>query len=167
MSRGKSVMIVGMTGPFETDRELLVGIRANRQDAWARLVGQYQGRLLNFAYARMTGADEAEDLVQETFTSLLSVVAKKDQDIENLEGYLYAILRNAICSLYRTRWSRSMCLIQDAFSGSDSEHSGDAMDNLPADQASVSWSYATYDYACSSNCHTRRSTCTVYKGASK
>ncbi len=136
-----------MTAAFETDRKILEAIRANRQDAWVQLVARYQGRLLNFACARMSNTADAEDLVQESFTSLLAVVGKQSHDIDNLEGYLYAILRNAICTLYRTRWHRSVCLLQDAFGGPESESAADVAENLPADQASASWCVSQQEQA--------------------
>ncbi len=128
-----------MAAAFETDRELLEAVRANRQDAWAQLVSQCQGRLINFARARVSNPTDAEDLVQETFTSFLNVLAKDGRAIDNLEAYLFTILRNAICTQYRSRWSRSVCLIQDAAWMPDAEDSSDLAAHIPASGPSLSW----------------------------
>lgn len=128
-----------MTEIYENDRALLEAVAANSEAAWNQLISLYQGRLLHFARTRIPTSADAEDRVQETFVSLLNRLVKGDGDIENLEAYLFTILRHAICTQYRSRWSRSVCLIQDGFQNAEDGESADAMALLPAEELSASW----------------------------
>ena len=103
-----------MSNEFQTDHELIEAIKKNSPNAWVQLIHQFQGRLYNYACTRVSQTSDAEDAVQETFTSLLKALSKHpDRVIENLETYLFTILRNTIYGQYRTRWAKSVCLIQD------------------------------------------------------
>jgi RNA polymerase sigma factor (sigma-70 family) len=96
----------------ETDRCLLEAIRGGDPEAWARLVDEYQGRLLRFASARVPQAADAEDIVQDTFASFIGAIHTVQIET-SIETYLFGILRNTIVNRVRTRWVRTVCLIQD------------------------------------------------------
>jgi hypothetical protein len=57
-----------MTDIHQNDKSLLEAIRRGDTEAWARLVDEYQGRLLRFAMTRVPQRADAEDIVQETLT---------------------------------------------------------------------------------------------------
>lgn len=106
------------------DIDLLEAIRQGNPKGWSQLVEQYQGRLLNFARSRLPQQADAEDVVQNTFISFIRNVEKLK--CENcLESYLFSILRNQICDLYRTKHAKSVCLIQDIYSSDSDERSFD------------------------------------------
>lgn len=98
----------------QEDRSLLEAVRGGDAAAWTRLVDEYQGRLLRFAQARVPQNADAEDIVQDTFASFVKAV--RTLRIEtSIETYLFGILRNAIVNRVRTRWVRTVCLIQDVY----------------------------------------------------
>jgi len=55
----------------ETDRLLLGEIRNGKSGSWEQLIEEYEGRLLNFATARLPQRADAEDIVQDTFVSFI------------------------------------------------------------------------------------------------
>jgi len=135
-----------MSGSDQTDRDLLEAIRRGDGTAWSRLVDEYQGRLLRFATARVPQRADAEDIVQETFTSFIKVV-NSVQIESTLETYLFSILRNEIANRFRTRWARTVCLIQDVYHTSPDEGPADSFAWVASADPSVSWC-VSYDEQC-------------------
>jgi len=122
----------------QTDRCLLEAIRRGDADAWTRLVDEYEGRLLRFAQTRVPQNADAEDIVQDAFTSFIKAVHSLRIET-SIETYLFGILRNAIVNRLRTRWARTVCLIQDVYCGNDDVLPVDAMMGIAAPDPSVSW----------------------------
>jgi len=79
----------------DADRFLVTAVRKGDQRAWHQLIERYQGRLLAFARARLRGAGEAEDALQETFLGFVNSLKHYDEE-RSLETYLFAILRYKI-----------------------------------------------------------------------
>lgn len=84
------------------DRFLVEQIRAGDATAWRQLIDRFTGRLLAFARARISGAADAEDLVQDTFVGFLQSLAHYDAG-RSLETYLFTILRYKLYDLLRQR----------------------------------------------------------------
>jgi RNA polymerase sigma factor (sigma-70 family) len=124
------------SGP--TDRGVLEAIRGGDAAAWTRLVEEYQGRLLRFATARAPQRADAEDIVQDTFASFIKV-AKTLQIETSIETYLFGILRNRLVDRLRTRWARSVCLIQDVCRTGADEGPAEPLAHMAAVDPSVSW----------------------------
>lgn len=83
------------------DRELVAAIRAGDQDAWADLIGRYQGRLLAFATSRLNGdRAKAEDVVQEAFVGFLTSLPNYDEKTP-LESFLFAITAHKLTDQLR------------------------------------------------------------------
>lgn len=128
-----------MNDEKNSDRYLLEAIRNKDVGAWSALIDQYQGRLFNYARGKVKQVSDAEDMVQETFTSLLNSLHKKPEtEIRRLDAYLFNILRNAICSQYRSRWARSVCLIEDAFYNKDASEAINVSEQITSGDISVS-----------------------------
>ncbi len=108
----------------QTDQDLLEAIRRGDTAAWTRLVDEYQGRLLRFAQTRVPQSADAEDIVQDTFASFIKAIHTLRIET-SIETYLFGILRNAVVNRVRTRWARTVCLIQDVYHGGE--------ENLPPD----------------------------------
>jgi len=121
-----------------TDDRLVDDIRLGKAQAWSELIERYQGRLLNFAASRLPQRADAEDIVQE---ALISFIRGLDsfRDAASLETYLFTILRNKICDRYRSRWSRSVCLIQDVYGGGQDGEAADFFEQMPAPGPTASW----------------------------
>jgi len=100
----------------DADRFLLQAVREGREEGWSQLVDRFQGRLCAFARARLPGAADAEDVVQEALIAFLrSLPAFRGQ--ASLETYLFAILRRKIADHFRGR-RVNVCLLQDLFGSS-------------------------------------------------
>ncbi len=126
-----------MNDPARTDADMLEAIRRGDADAWGRLVDEHEGRLLRFAIARVPQSADAEDIVQETFTSFIKAVNRLQIET-SLETYLFGILRNEIVNRVRTRWARSVCLIQDVCRAGPDDAPANPLAAVPALDASVS-----------------------------
>jgi RNA polymerase sigma factor (sigma-70 family) len=120
------------------DKELLEAIRRGDAEAWARLVDEYQGRLLRFTMTRVPQRADAEDIVQETFTAFVKIVGTL-QIQTSLETYLFSILRNEIANRFRTRWARTVCLIQDICRPGANDAPADSFAWVASADPSVSW----------------------------
>lgn len=103
-----------MSDPSHTDGDMLEAIRRGDAEAWGRLIDEYQGRLLRFAQSRVIQHADAEDIVQEAFTSFLKAIDKLQIEV-SLETYLFGILRNEIANRFRGRTAKTVCLIQDIY----------------------------------------------------
>ncbi len=127
-----------MADPHPNDKSLLEAIRQGETQAWAMLVDEYQGRLLRFAMTRVPQSADAEDIVQETFTSFVKIVGNLKIET-TLETYLFTILRNEIANRFRTRWARTVCLIQDVCHTGTGEAPADSFAWVASADPSVSW----------------------------
>lgn len=122
----------------ETDKLLLGQIRNGKGVAWSRFIGRYEGRLLNFATARLPQRADAEDVVQDTFVSFIKGLGKFRGEA-SLETYLFIILRNKIFDRYRSKQSRSVSLIQDVYIDGQDDEGGNIFERLPAPDPTASW----------------------------
>ncbi len=126
----------------EVDIELLNAIRRRQSDAWAQLIQQYQGRLVNFAMARLKQRADAEDVVQDTFVSFIRGL-DSFRGQASLETYLFTILRNKIIDRYRSKHARSVSLIQDVFSSAQDTENTNPANAIPDPGPSASWCLST------------------------
>ncbi len=127
-----------MNDPGQTDASVLEAIRRGDAEMWSQLVNEYQGRLLRFAMARVSQRADAEDIVQNTFTSFLKVVGGLQIRV-SLETYLFGIVRNEIFQRIRTQQAKRVCLIQDVYYGSGDDTSADALAQVCSPDPSASW----------------------------
>ena len=77
------------------DAGLLERARAGDAKACAALFTRYQGPIFRYA-AHMCGRDAADDVVQETFLSVLRSGGRYDPDRGSVAGYLFGIARHAV-----------------------------------------------------------------------
>jgi RNA polymerase sigma-70 factor (ECF subfamily) len=127
-----------MAEDMNCDKEPLEAILQKDVGAWGALIDKYQGRLLNYARSKVKQQIDAEDVVQETFTSLLNILQKRPEtEIRRLEAYLFITLKHAICSQYRNRWARSVCLIQDVYYGNDENEGINVAEQITSGDLSV------------------------------
>lgn len=122
----------------QTDRQILREIRNGKPGSWEQLIEEYEGRLLNFATARVPQRADAEDIVQDTFVSFIKGL-RNYRGEASLETYLFIILRNKIFDRYRSKRSRSVCLIQDVYIGSRDDSRANIFEQLPAPDLTASW----------------------------
>jgi RNA polymerase sigma factor (sigma-70 family) len=127
-----------MSDSVQTDLSTLEAIRRGDGQAWARLIDEYQGRLLRFALSRVSQQADAEDVVQETFTSFVRIIDKLQLKV-SIETYLFGILRNEIVNRFRNQAAGSVCLIQDVYHRTTESDAGNPLDHVAAGDPSVSW----------------------------
>src|SRR6056297_1347910 len=72
------------------DAYLIRQIRAGDEDAWAKLIDRYEGRLLAYADSRIRNRASSEDIVQEAFVGFLISLPNYDGS-RPLESYLFSI----------------------------------------------------------------------------
>lgn len=127
-----------MSDPNQTDQSMLEAIRRGDGQAWARLIDEYQGRLLRFALTRVSQQADAEDVVQDTFTSFVRVIDKLQLKV-SIETYLFGILRNEIVNRFRSQAAGTICLIQDVYSTRAEPDAGNPLEQVAAADPGVSW----------------------------
>jgi RNA polymerase sigma-70 factor, ECF subfamily len=90
-----------------SDTELMLAIRHDDPSAMSALVRRYEGSLKGFANALVQSEDDAEDVVQETFTRLWERRGRWDDSEQRgtVRSFLYAVARNL--ALNRTRATRN------------------------------------------------------------
>jgi RNA polymerase sigma factor (sigma-70 family) len=122
----------------EIDQQLLAGVRSGDGVAWAELVSQFQGRLVAFARRRLGQNADAEDVVQETFLSLLKSLGSFRGEA-SLETWLFQLLRRRIADAHRRagRDEQVQDCLSDA-SGGITDISGVSHRSAGIDQ-SASW----------------------------
>lgn len=82
-----------------SDKELLNQFRQGSKAAFEALYNRYFPRLYQHAFKMLKDQDEAQDLVQELFTSFW--VKGKDLDLTtSISSYLYAATRNRVLNLF-------------------------------------------------------------------
>jgi RNA polymerase sigma factor (sigma-70 family) len=77
----------------QSDERLAALASAGSERAFAAIVQRYRRPLLGFA-RHLAGSGDAEDLVQQTFTSALAAM-RTGVEVRHLRGWLYQILRHA------------------------------------------------------------------------
>ncbi|TWT73701.1 ECF RNA polymerase sigma-E factor [Posidoniimonas polymericola] len=101
------------------DALLIEQIRLGKPDAWNRLIGEYEGRLLAFVESRLRRRAASEDVVQETFIGFLTSLPNYDAR-RPLEGYLFSIAAHKLTD-YLRREGRRPALPLSSTDGSDGE----------------------------------------------
>jgi RNA polymerase sigma-70 factor (family 1) len=87
--------------PYQSDEELLERLHFGDGDAFKEIFTRYWYRLFKVANARINSREEAEEIVQDIFTSLW-----KSHDtliISNLERYLFSSVRKGVISKIRSK----------------------------------------------------------------
>jgi len=84
---------------FEID-EVIEGIRKGDEDACFRLVERYRDGLFNFILQRIPNPEDANDIVQESFTKCFKKIALYDSRY-SFSTWLYAIAQNSAFDFLR------------------------------------------------------------------
>ena len=75
------------------DRRLIWQLKSGRQQALVRIYDKYKQYLLKIAHGLLSNSEQAEDVVQDVFVSLIQAVESLRVD-GNLRGYLVRCLIN-------------------------------------------------------------------------
>jgi RNA polymerase sigma factor (sigma-70 family) len=85
-----------------TDTDLVAGVLAGDQDAFAAVYDRYADRLHDFCHSVLRDRDEAADAVQDTFVLAAQRLAQLN-DPERLRPWLYAVARSVALRRVRAR----------------------------------------------------------------
>lgn len=80
--------------PDDDESALAEGLRALKQDAWARLYDRHYTQLWRYLYARTADRDAADDLAAHTFAEALASIARYRYTGKPVLAWLYRIARN-------------------------------------------------------------------------
>mgnify|MGYP000346581646 CR=1 FL=1 len=78
---------------LQSDERLVAMVRNGNQGAFETLVSRYQSRLLAFTRHMLSSKEDAEDILQETFTAAFNAMLADNRPI-NVRPWLYRIARN-------------------------------------------------------------------------
>ncbi len=106
-----------MPESINPDALLIEQIRSGKPDAWNRLIGDYEGRLLAFVESRLRKRAASEDVVQETFIGFLTSLPNYDVR-RPLESWLFSIAAHKLTD-YLRREGRRPALPLSSTDGSD------------------------------------------------
>ena len=95
-----------------SDEQLLSGLRAGSDDAFAVLVGTHTGRMLAVARRYLGNEEDARDAVQDAFLSAFRAIDRFEGEAK-LSTWLHRIVVNACLMKLRTRRRRPEGKIED------------------------------------------------------
>jgi RNA polymerase sigma-70 factor (ECF subfamily) len=95
--------------PSSISSTLLDRVRAQRPEAWERLVDLYGPVVYRWCRQSALGPEDAADVVQEVFTAVAAHVGqfRRERPGDSFGGWLRTITRNKIRDLYRRRQGKA------------------------------------------------------------
>lgn len=73
-------------------------------EAFTELYDLYVKRIYRFVFFKVSGHEEAEDIVSDVFLKTWNyIITNRDKEVSSFSGLLYRIARNAIIDHYRSR----------------------------------------------------------------
>lgn len=105
-----------------SDDELVRGIAAGDQAAWAALLARYLDRITGYAWHMLRDRAEAEDVAQETFLRLMNKAAAWQPDGAKLSTWLYRVAINQCIDRRRAKRPESIETVPDVAAESGGEN---------------------------------------------
>src|SRR5436309_214100 len=96
-----ALFLVPMPSPETSDSELIQRIGEGDRDAFESLYERYARPVFGFALRRLRDRGQAEDVAQETFTSIWRSAGSYRPDRGPGAAWLYAVARNAVVDRIR------------------------------------------------------------------
>jgi RNA polymerase sigma-70 factor (ECF subfamily) len=105
VGEGEGATVVELASPdvpisAQTDRQLLVGLRAGSELHFGELYNRYFQRIYSFVYSRIRNHADAEEVVQETFTAVFRSF-QSYRGTSSLLSWIYGIAKNTLNSSLR------------------------------------------------------------------
>jgi RNA polymerase sigma-70 factor, ECF subfamily len=97
--------------PGKEDNSLLVLIKANEEQALKTLFLKYYPKLFDYAFSFLKNKFEANEAVSDVFFKIWQIRAQIDADM-NLQGYLFASVRNQSLNLIRANRKNFLSLTE-------------------------------------------------------
>ena len=103
---------LAQTAPEVSLGDLIVKAKEGDLQAFHGLYDHFAKRLLNFSYKLLGNREEAEDVVQDTFTAVFRKL-KSLKEESRFEAWIFRIARNFIYLRYRNRTGENISLETD------------------------------------------------------
>ena len=76
---------------------------ANLRKIFSKIYDRYIGKIYRFIFFKVNSQEIAEDLTSETFLRTWESFKNENQEIENIQAFLYQTARNLVIDYYRER----------------------------------------------------------------
>lgn len=107
-------------------------------EAFAELYDLYVKRIYRFVYFKVSGHEEAEDIVSEVFLKSWNyIIGNSDKEVKSFSGLLYRIARNSIIDYYRKRAGSPENLLEDQDVGDEGKWSKELNERIDNQQIIV------------------------------
>jgi RNA polymerase sigma factor (sigma-70 family) len=121
MHQAGHLLLPRPTGPLGPDSDLIAGVRAGDPEAMAVLYSRHRERALTFARSLASGVQEAEDILHQAFTNVVSAIRNGAGPSDKFGPYLSAAIRSAAKNL----WNHQKRERPTEFDGLDNEPADD------------------------------------------
>jgi RNA polymerase sigma factor (sigma-70 family) len=134
----------GRSAGEPTDAVLLDEVRAGRREAYAELWGRHRAEARQYARA-LVGRDDADDVVDEAFTKVLSALAAGRGPTGSFVPYLMVSVRSVAYTNSGKRRHDARAVVPDVLTADGADAAGDGLDireafsQLPPRWRSVLW----------------------------
>ena len=85
---------------------------ADLRKKFSKIFDQYIDKIYRFVYLKVNSEDTAQDLTSETFLRCWERY-QKNQEIDNIQAFLYQIARNLVVDFYREKGKAAFVSIED------------------------------------------------------
>lgn len=100
-----------------SEQELVLGLKAHSQQAFATLYDKYSGAMLGVINTLVNNIDDAENLLQDAFVKIWKNIHQYDDTKGRLFTWLITICRNTALNFLRSHENIRKTTIQNAESG--------------------------------------------------
>jgi len=127
----------------------------NKRKSFSRIYDKYIDKIYRFVFLKVSSQEIAEDLTAETFSKTWVFFKEKDEQIDNIQAFLYKTARNLVIDYYRQKGKTPVISVNNpaiidprqdleekAIINSDIEYIKEALANLNEDyQNAIIWYY--------------------------
>ena len=75
----------------------------NKRKSFSRIYDKYIDKIYRFVFLKVDSQETAEDLTAEAFSKTWVFFKEKDEEIDNIQAFLYKTARNLVIDYYRQR----------------------------------------------------------------
>ena len=76
---------------------------ANKRKVFSKIYDQYIDKIYRFIFLKVNSQEIAQDLTSETFLRSWETFNEKNEEIENIQAFLYRVARNLVTDHYREK----------------------------------------------------------------
>jgi len=87
----------------------------DQRKKFSQIYDRYIDKIYRFVFFKVNSKDIAEDLTSETFLKIWKVFQNDDQEIENMQAFLYRTARNLVIDYYRIKGKNQTMSVEHAY----------------------------------------------------